>query len=308
MDDKHKIGGDCLAVGMMGMQFFYMDRDFYAGQFTKRAVPLGFTLTPRLAQFFISILDKHIPIFKSGSVRQFTSTFTSIPVTLPVVGDKIDFNSMEYFLAELEAERLAELEAYLKATGLDSTILTVEEEVAMAEFNNITWQEISLGDLFNRIEQGKRLKKDDQLPGQIPFVMSGVENRGVVGYVSNPVALFPGHSLTIDIFGNSFYRSERFGAGDDTGVYWNDPTTFSELAMLFISAVAGRSLRGQYSFANKLRSSRSHALTVKIPVRKGKIAGDFIELFMCAVQKLVIKDVVDFTAKRIDATRKVIER
>ena len=300
MDDKHKIGGDCLAVGMMGMQFFYMDRDFYAGQFTKRAVPLGFTLTPRLAQFFISILDKHIPIFKSGSVRQFTSTFTSIPVTLPVVGDKIDFNSMEYFLAELEA--------YLKATGLDSTILTVEEEVAMAEFNNITWQEISLGDLFNRIEQGKRLKKDDQLPGQIPFVMSGVENRGVVGYVSNPVALFPGHSLTIDIFGNSFYRSERFGAGDDTGVYWNDPTTFSELAMLFISAVAGRSLRGQYSFANKLRSSRSHALTVKIPVRKGKIAGDFIELFMCAVQKLVIKDVVDFTAKRIDATRKVIER
>lgn len=50
------------------------------------------------------------------------------------------------------------------------------------------------------------MKKDDQLPGDIPFVMSGVTNTGVVGYVSNPVAFFPKNSITIDIFGNAFYR------------------------------------------------------------------------------------------------------
>jgi len=41
---------------------------------------------------------------------------------------------------------------------------------------------------------------------------------GVVGYISNPIALFSKNSITIDIFGNSFYRNYDFGAGDDTGI------------------------------------------------------------------------------------------
>ena len=40
LDDEHKIEGNCLAVGMIAMQFFYMQKDFYAGQFTKRAIPI----------------------------------------------------------------------------------------------------------------------------------------------------------------------------------------------------------------------------------------------------------------------------
>ena len=74
--------------------------------------------------------------------------------------------------------------------------------------------------------QGRRLKKDDQLPGNIPFVMAGTTNTGVVNYISNPVSKFPKNSITIDIFGNVFYRDYDFGAGDDTGVYWNDKVAF----------------------------------------------------------------------------------
>ena len=35
LDDDHLIKGNAIAVGMMGMQFFFMQSDFYAGQFTK---------------------------------------------------------------------------------------------------------------------------------------------------------------------------------------------------------------------------------------------------------------------------------
>src|SRR5690606_27132980 len=87
--------------------------------------------------------------------------------------------------------------------------------------------------IFNRITQGKRLKKDDQLPGDIPFVMAGITNTGVVNYISNRVEKFPKNSITIDIFGNTFYRDYSFGAGDDTGVYWNDVKNYSKPVMLF---------------------------------------------------------------------------
>lgn len=50
--------------------------------------------------------------------------------------EDIDFPFMEKFIAELEQCRLAELEAYLKATGLENTTLSSDEENALKLFNN----------------------------------------------------------------------------------------------------------------------------------------------------------------------------
>ncbi|GAA8283965.1 restriction endonuclease subunit S [Helicobacter pylori] len=49
--------------------------------------------------------------------------------------EDIDFHFMEKFIAELEQCRLAELEAYLKATGLENTTLSNDEENALNVFN-----------------------------------------------------------------------------------------------------------------------------------------------------------------------------
>ena len=83
--------------------------------------------------------------------------------------------------------------------------------------------------------------------------MAGTTNMGVVNYISNPVASFPKNSITIDIFGNTFYRDYAFGAGDDTGVYWNDEIEYSPNVMLFFSVAMHRSLLGKYSYGKKLR-------------------------------------------------------
>ncbi|WQX21914.1 restriction endonuclease subunit S [Helicobacter pylori] len=48
----------------------------------------------------------------------------------------IDFDFMEKFIAELEQCRLAELQAYLKATGLSNTTLSSDEENALNVFND----------------------------------------------------------------------------------------------------------------------------------------------------------------------------
>ncbi len=66
--------------------------------------------------------------------------------------------------------------------------------------------------------------------------MAGTTNTGVVNYISNPMASFPQNSITVDIFGNTFYRNYAFGAGDDTGVYWNNEKEYSKKTMLFFTA------------------------------------------------------------------------
>ena len=149
----------------------------------------------------------------------------------------------------------------------------------------VKWGEFKYKDVFNRIEQGRRLKKDDQIDGTIPFVMSGTTNAGVVNYIANPVASFPKNAITIDIFGNTFYRNYAFGAGDDTGVYWNDVTAYSSNAMLFFAVAMQKSMMGRFSYGKKLRSSQSENFTMRLPVTdNGSINFDFMESFIAELE------------------------
>ncbi len=115
LDDEHKIQGNCLAVGMIAMQFFYMDKDFYAGQFTKRAIPKSFTLNNRLANYFISLLNKHQEIFKNVLIRNFESVFNNTIVYLPVKNKEIDLDFIESFIIEVEKAHIMEVEAKHKS-------------------------------------------------------------------------------------------------------------------------------------------------------------------------------------------------
>lgn len=153
-----------------------------------------------------------------------------------------------------------------------------------SQLDAVEWGEFSFQSIFNKIVQGRRLKKDDQIPGDIPFVMAGTTNTGVVNYISNPVAFFPKNSITIDIFGNTFFRDYEFGAGDDTGVYWSDENNYPKKVMLFFSISMGRSLEGKFDYGNKLRSSESLDLKMLLPVKHGKIDFHFMERFIAELE------------------------
>lgn len=261
--------------------------------------------------FFAVAMQKSVMGRFSYGKKLRSSQSEDFTMHLPVTDDgTIDFDFMESFIAELEAERVAELSAYLTVSGLDNYELSNNEMAIIERYkkHQIPFSEFEFIKIFNNIKQGRRLKKDDQLPGDIPFVMSGTTNTGVIGYISNPVARFPKNSITIDIFGNSFYRNYDFGAGDDTGVYWNTEKEYSRTCMLFFAAAMGRALRGKYSYGKKLRSSQSIHFKMQLPTKDGKPDYDAMAALISAVQKLVIKDVVLYADRKIEKTKDVTKR
>lgn len=164
--------------------------------------------------------------------------------------------------------------------------------------------------IFSTIKQGRRLKKDDQIKGKLPFVMAGTSNTGVVGTIGNDVEEFPQHSLTIDIFGNTFYRSYKYGAGDDTGVFWNEHLT-DRHALLYIQTVISKQLIGKYDFGHKLRASQTHDFEFYLPSKTQKsrfedLNTNFMSDFIRVIEKLVIKDLIEWTDKRIEVTKEVV--
>ena len=315
------------SLGLLQMDFFYRRKKWYAGQFVRKIIP-KFDLTESSILFFSTILNQQKKVLLSVLVRNVDETFNNLQVQLPLKEKSLDFSNpcdnikninfdfMESFIRELEEERIRELEeerirelnAYLLATGLKDYALSAEEEKALETFKTVQWGEFEFKQIFNNIKQGRRLKKEDQKEGTIPFVMSGTTNTGVVGYISNPVASFPSNSITVDIFGNTFYRNFDFGAGDDTGVYWNDKENYSKDEMLFFTAAMGKSLFGKFDYGNKLRSSQSFDIKMLLPTKNNKPDYETMETFIKAVEKLVIKDVVLYADSKIKATENVVKR
>lgn len=114
LDDEHKIKWNCISVWMMWMKFFYMEKDFYAWQFTKRIIPKDFTFNKRIATFFTSLINRNQVNFQEVLVRNFEKEFYSTKILLPTKNWKIDFDFMEKFIEELEKEKIEKLENYFK--------------------------------------------------------------------------------------------------------------------------------------------------------------------------------------------------
>ncbi|HGA1213313.1 TPA: restriction endonuclease subunit S, partial [Streptococcus suis] len=237
---------------------------------------------------------------------------------LPFLNNQIAFSYMESYIKTLEAERIETLEAYLTVTGLKEYHLTKNDEKILDTFTKLTDTEsrveylgilslspVSMRELFPSIHQGRRLKKDDQIRGDLPFVMAGTTNTGIVGKIGNDVRKFPKHSITIDIFGNTFYRGYEFGAGDDTGVFWNTENTQPK-SLLFLKTIIEKQLLGKYDFGHKLRASQTYDMEFQIPTQNNQPDYTFMSDFIKVIEKLVIKDLVEWTDKKIQATKEVV--
>lgn len=303
--DSEPNDSGCISVSQIGAVHAQLrNKKWYSSQNI-------FILKPKIDklinQWLIVAINKALSNFGGYSSYPTLSTLKKLTILLPINNEQIDFDFIESFIAELEAERIAELSAYLKVSGLDNYELSVEELKALRDYDSIDFEEFEYQEVFDKIVQGRRLKKDDQIPGDIPFVMSGVTNTGIVNFISNPVASFPRNSITLDIFGNAFYRPYAYGAGDDTGVYWNEENEYSKEVMLYITSSMSRSVAGKYDYGNKLRSSKSKNIKMKLPaVSKGVLDTDYMRIFTNAVMKLAIKDVVQYTNKRIETTKEVV--
>ncbi|WP_199748765.1 restriction endonuclease subunit S [Brachyspira aalborgi] len=106
LDEEHKIKGNSIAVGLIAMQFFYMEKDFYAGQFTKTIYPRFDNFNKNIAHYFIAILNKNKNKYLNDFiVKYFERDFKNTMVSLPVNKKGMpDFELMENFIKQIEKE------------------------------------------------------------------------------------------------------------------------------------------------------------------------------------------------------------
>ena len=116
------------SLGLLQMTFFYRERPWYAGQFVRKITP-KFKASPEVMLYFLTYFKKISKVLLGVLVRDVDKTFENLVITLPVTSnDQLDFEYMEKQIKKIEMERIKELEAYLKVSGLKDLELTQEEK------------------------------------------------------------------------------------------------------------------------------------------------------------------------------------
>ena len=266
----------------------------------------------KILLYIISSWQKGVP--NLGYSRHW-SIAKKVLFKVPVKNGVIDFAFMENFIAELEAERIAELEAeriaeleaYLQATGLQDYTLTKEEEEALQGFEGVEWQTYNLEELFGKSTRGRRLKSADRVSGNLPFVTAGEANEGISDFIGNDVIVFSENTTTIDMFGSAKYRNYKYGGDDHIAVVHTEK--LPKFASIFVTtAIHKVSNAGQFSYSRNFYAKDADELNISLPSTQGDPLYSYMEVFIRAVQKLVIKEVVQYADRKITATREVVTK
>ena len=295
------------SLGLLSMDFFYRRKPWYAGQFVRKIIP-NISIPEKAVPFFSTILNKQKPILLSVLVRSVDEAFKNISIKIPETADgKIDFDFMESFTAELEAERVAELSAYLTVSGLDNYELSSDEENALKNYQSLKWDTYNLEKLFGKSTRGKRLKGDDRIAGTLPFVTAGEASEGISAYISNEVEVFEKNTTTIDMFGSAKYRNYIYGGDDHIAVVHTE--NLPKYASIFVTtAIHKSSHNGQFDYGHNFYAKDADALYISLPVNEaGNPDYDKMAIIISAIHKLVIKDVVTYSDRKIKATKAVVK-
>ena len=186
-----------------------------------------------------------------------------------------DWDYMEAFMEQINQQAQARLDEY-KEGKLEYT--TLDSKIGYTPVDTESWAEFEVGDLFEKVSRGTRLKKTDRTPGDKPLLTAGGYNNGVAEYIEKHDKLYTGKNLTIDMFGNSFVHTYPFYADDNILIF--ETKKYTENQLLFIKTALTH-LKTQYGFQKQYRLNSVETTRVTLPVdQTGQPDWNYMESFM----------------------------
>ncbi len=283
-----------------------------------------------------AVLKTKFSYAKQYRQKDFNVTIISLPLKPAAKTqtlDDIDFHFMEKFIAELEQCRLAELDAYLKATGLSNTTLSSDEENALNAFNGknsmggntpcgLRWQSFKLGDLFEvlsskKIYHANTIKiHDTQIENSYPYVVRAATNNGIKGFIiDDPIFTNEKNTLSFaqDTF-TVFYQKQPYFTGNKVKILKPKFAFKSPKILHFISAILQFILKPlTWGLGSTTESIAEFKFSLPLkPNAKTQTLDDidfnFMQTLINALMKQTIQGVAQYSNAKIQAAKEVISQ
>ncbi|WP_338139391.1 restriction endonuclease subunit S [Vibrio aestuarianus] len=261
-------------------------------------------------------LPRHAAIFITSAIHKssYTGMFDygrnfyakdadELNISLPSTNGLPDYNYMEHFIAEIEANYIAELDAYLSVSGLKDYHLTPEEQKSIEEYESQEFSNFQVIDIFEVINSFNILSRDIvENSGDTPYLCASRENNSISSYISYDTKyLDKGNCVFIG--GKTFvvtYQEKDFYSNDSHNLilYFKDKEKRTKLNQLYLATCIDKSLGHKYSWGDSISNKKIQKDVVSLPTRNNLPDLSKVEILMSAVQKLIIKDIVQYVDQK----------
>ena len=166
----------------------------------------------------------------------------------------------------------------------------------MLNLNDREWKTFFLTELFPVIQRGKRLKLENHVPGDIPYVSSSALCNGVDNFIANTekVRIF---SNCISLansgsVGSSFYEPFAFVASDHVTHLKNK--RYNKYHYLFIASIMNR-LSQKYNFNREINDNRISREKNMLSINAdGNLDLDFMEQYIKERESQLVQKCKDY--------------
>lgn len=260
--------------------------------------------TKIVSLFVTSAINKALNCFSDGySYYPTLESLNNLSIKLPVKNGKIDYDFMGEYVFEQEQDCIKKLLAYLKERGLEDYVLTDKEQEAINNYENLTFDDYDITEIFD-IKNTRNILSSDivENSGATPYLCASAENNGVSSYISYNEKL-KDKGDCIFIGGKTFvvtYQEDDFYSNDshNLALYLKNYDK-TRLNQLYFTTCIEKSLSHKYSWGNSVSNAKIKSDLIALPTKNGKVDIETMDIFISAIQKLVIKDVVLFVNKKL---------
>lgn len=144
------------------------------------------------------------------------------------------------------------------------------------------WKAFKITDIFTDIQRGKRLVKEKQKSGKMPYVSSTAMNNGIDNFIQYDILKMRKYKNCLSMansgsVGSTFYEPFSFVASDHVTHLKNDD--FSKNIYLFIATLGNR-LSQKYNFNREINDTRISREKLMLPVDdKGNPDYEYMEYY-----------------------------
>ena len=136
----------------------------------------------------------------------------------------------------------------------------------MSNIDTSSWKEFKLCDLFSASNGDVDIQQKDINEKGTYVVTSGEQNNGILGKSDREARVFSADTLTVDMFGNVYYRDYEYKLVTHARVFSLKPLFVMnrEIGLFMVSLL--KFLTEIYSYTNMCSWSKIKDLSIKLPV------------------------------------------
>ena len=166
----------------------------------------------------------------------------------------------------------------------------------------------------NKFDKNKDLSETYSKDFDLPLVNAKNGNNGIMYYARS--ADYESAEMSLDIVndgaisvGNVYAQPQKTGVLYNAYLVKPKHNEITKEKLLFLASCLEKSIKRKFSYDNKAGWNKVKMELICLPLSEEKtIDFDCMETFISAIQKLVIKDVVEYSDNKISATKDVITK